>query len=130
MALELWLYSIITKVETVAKKFPGGLKAYLKVPGVYHDDFLVADIHTHMYGVYTALSYLSSYGFTEDEFVIVRPDMAPNYCWLETKRETAGNPLICWLKGTSPGMVIRPMINEEKEGQTGRVRQNNKLSLN
>ncbi|PKN20014.1 MAG: hypothetical protein CVU71_06540 [Deltaproteobacteria bacterium HGW-Deltaproteobacteria-6] len=113
MALMIRFYTVVIRIDTIEKYYPGGVDAFVKYYTVLHDKELVGAIFMNMYDVDSFIDDLIDFGFTyvvNNEFVdIAVVDMLRGLTlpckWLETsiycpQKNNKIKVSTCWLKGS------------------------------
>lgn len=109
------MYTLVTRVDLIEDKYPGGLTEYKKSPYVWHDDFIVGTSYMNILDVEAHVSHLAKYFTCFDDSqtsknVAILDQMRgilTGCDWLNFGRNSQGQS-ICWLIGQKPGEVVMP----------------------
>lgn len=112
MSILIKFYTVVTRIETIEKKYPGGLHAYIKdnrVGKSYRDEHIVGVLFMSLNDVEAFIDKLINLGFTYivnksyDEIALVDMFVGPLWpcAWLEASVRAPINKVkepTCWLK--------------------------------
>ena len=110
MAISVQFLTVVTRIETIERRYPGGLDAYVKdnlVGDSYRDRHIAGVIFMSGGESREFIEKLVSLGFNYDEIALIDMFVGPLLpCpWLETSLwmpfEKESKQSTCWLKGTS-----------------------------
>lgn len=115
MSIGIQFFTVVSRRETVERKYPGGLVQYQSAPFVWCDEYIVGSSFMNYLDVDDHIEHLRKQGFLVDpsvpdsEVAIVDQSrgVLTKAAWLEFAiQEQRG--AICWLKGQLPGEAVYP----------------------
>ena len=121
MAIVCDFYGIYLSKPTINKKYPGGIKEFLKNYSPHlQDDNLVCFTVMNPSDADFILEQIKRDGFNlspdkpDSDVAVVAQPFGPNtdYEWLEFGEVDEFRLFACWLKGTAPGYVFCPPYME------------------
>ena len=126
MSIGVIMFTLVTKIEAIQQKYPGGLDSYLKSPYVWHDEHIVGSSFMGLRDVISTIEYFESLGLctkgTNADCVLVTEGQGlANPCdWLEVG--VIGEDYACWLKGEKTGAIVLPKEILEQEDESENIR--------
>ena len=127
MSICVIMFTLVTKIEAIQKKYPGGLDHYLKSPYIWHDDHIVGSSFMDLQSVIRNVKYferlgLCTKGANADCVLVTEGQGLANPCeWLEVG--VIGEDYACWLKGENTGAIVFPkeMLEQDDEFKNIRI---------
>jgi len=109
MAIKVTFLTVVTRIETVERRYPGGIAAYVKdnlVEPPYRDRTITGVIFMSTGEAEEFIEKLVKLGFSYDELALVDQSIGSFYpcAWLETRiiplflSKPGGRGSTCWLK--------------------------------
>ena len=109
MAIKVTFLTVVTRNETVERRYPGGMVAYVKdnlIEKPYQDRNITGVIYMSTGEAEEFIEKLVKIGFTYDEIALVDQSIGPFYLcpWLGTRivpfyfSKPGGTESKCWLK--------------------------------
>ena len=109
MAIKVTFLTVVTRIETVERRYPGGMAAYMKdnlIEKPYWDRNITGVIFMSTGEAEEFIAKLLNLGFSYDELALVDQSIGPFYLcpWLETRiipfyfSKPGGRESTCWLK--------------------------------
>lgn len=114
MAIEVVFITVVTRMDDIEERYPGGFKAYSEMPFVWTDGLVIGSSFMNVMDVETHLKHLERYGFTIGNLgrkgnaaVVDQLSGLLTECeWLNFGRPDGYS--VCWLKGEEPGIAVGP----------------------
>jgi len=114
MSIAILMYTVVTKLEAINEKYPGGVTEYSTSPYVWHDNYIVGSSFMNGYDVDDHINHLMKYGLSFDSkqysdiAVVDQARGILTKCdWLDFG-QTDNEQSICWLTGTLPDHTVIP----------------------
>ena len=109
MAIKVTFLTVVTRNETVERRYPGGMAAYVKdnlIEKPYRDRNITGVIFMSSGEAEEFIAKLLNLGFSYDELALIDQSIGPFYLcpWLETRiipfyfSKPGGRESKCWLK--------------------------------
>ena len=109
MAIKVTFLTVVTRIETVERRYPGGIAAFMKdnlVEKPYRDRDIAGVIFMSTGEAEEFIAKLLNLGFSYDELALVDESIGSFYpcAWLETRiiplflSKPGGRESTCWLK--------------------------------
>lgn len=115
MSIAVLMYTVVTRLDEIKNKYPGGLREYASLPFVWYDEFLVGssfmngfDVDDHINCLRKCGIYLDALKSSQSVAVVDQIRGILTECdWLDFGKDVSGQE-ICWLRGKMPGPIVMP----------------------
>lgn len=127
MSIGVIMTTVVTKIEAIREKYPGGLDSYLEFPYIWHDEHIVGSSFMSLRDAIGNVEYFEKLGICTtgpkaDCALVTECLGLVNPCdWLDVG--FIGEDYACWLKGKKTEEIVLPkeILQQEDEFKNIRI---------